>query len=228
MATMCPNLWALTKNTKQNKTNHWVTLAQTKSVTIIPGLPYTHILHDIQIKKAFWQQQGFGLQRLKSCPGFSPQKENPKSSHWKHFVTCVTCFNSSCDLHLQAPHCSSRLNIVWFVEVRLLSFLTVFIRSINSWFYWGLRYKLSCSEMNWRPRVPLTCCASLYSMRALTAVVCVRRMFFWASSIFQSHLYLEAMKTFQHLAGWGTCGPRPMFIPLWAVSSLWMNLLHSF
>lgn len=37
-----------------------------------------------------------------------------------------------------------------------------------------------------------TCCASLYSIRALTAVVCVLRMFFWASSIFQSYLYLKS------------------------------------
>lgn len=34
-------------------------------------------------------------------------------------------------------------------------------------------------------------CASLYSMRALTAVVWVRRIFFWASSNFHSYLYLS-------------------------------------
>lgn len=45
---------------------------------------------------------------------------------------------------------------------------------------------------------PLTCCASLYSMRALTAVVCVRRMFFWASSTFQSYLYLQERRREAH------------------------------
>lgn len=48
-------------------------------------------------------------------------------------------------------------------------------------------------------RVLPTCCASLYNMRALTAVVCVRRMFFWASSIFQLYLYLKAKIMLDHL-----------------------------
>lgn len=36
-------------------------------------------------------------------------------------------------------------------------------------------------------------------MRALTAVVWVRRMFFWASSIFQSYLYLEGDRSVRRL-----------------------------
>lgn len=71
-------------------------------------------------------------------------------------------------------------------------------------------------------------------MRALTAVVCVRRMFFWASSIFQSYLYLKGSRTsdsdvtrfdeswWMLLVMW-VCDHVS---PLWSKASLWVDFLH--
>ncbi len=72
-------------------------------------------------------------------------------------------------------------------------------------------------------------------MRALTAVVWVRRMFFWASSIFQSYLYLKDSRTLENVVmsfveSWWmlfVMWARDYVSPLWTKASLWVDLLHS-
>lgn len=196
MATICQNLSALTKNTKQNK--------KTLSYTCSNKKCYNHPRPPLHTYFT-WHSEIWAAETKKLSWLFSSKGKPKVFLHWK---LSVTRFNSSCHVHLQP--------------------LT---RGINSWFYWGLRDDgiINYRAVKWMEaaRATYLLCKLVQHARADGCRVRTEDVLL---GLFDLPVIFvpgsnEDIPTFGRLRNmWAL---RPVFIPLWAVSSLWMNLLHS-
>lgn len=216
--------------TKQNKPlNIYIYCCSNKKCYNHPRSPLHTYFKWHSNKKSILAAAGIWAAETKKLSWLFSSKGKPKVfPRWKRFVTCVTCFNSSCYLHLQPL--TAALVLTLCDLLRCASFLfwqcSIGASTLDSTEACIINYR----AVKW---IEGRAC-HLLAVRACTA--CAR----WRLSCAYGGCFSGPLRSSSHTCTWkqwtrSNIWPAEehvdrdkMFIPLWAVSSLWMNLLHSF